>query len=102
MRFVNYVRYVADQEKVSAIRPDHQKYVRKLISEGKLILAGPFADGSGGLFVYEAESMDGAKAIAADDPYNTGGAFSDFRISEWDLRAMSPGLLQVALDSVVR
>ena len=86
----------------SAIRPAHRLYVRRLFDEGKVLLAGPFADGSGALFVYEAESLEAARAIAAEDPYSTGGAFADCRISEWSLLGIHPDLLQPAPDDAAR
>ena len=94
MRYANLVTYVPDADKVSALRPSHQAYVRMLMGQGKLLLAGPFTDGSGALFVYEADTMAAAEKLAIDDPYHDGGAFADYRIAEWDIRAVHPTLLE--------
>jgi uncharacterized protein len=54
MKFANYIRYVEDRDAVAAIRPAHRAYLRGLLEGGQLAAAGPFDDGSGALFIYEA------------------------------------------------
>lgn len=43
--------------------------LRRLDAEGRLIAAGPFGDGSGGLVIGSFESVDEAQAVADADPY---------------------------------
>jgi uncharacterized protein YciI len=69
-----------------ANRPEHLKYLQSL--ESKLVFAGPFteADGetmNGSLIVIEAESLDGAKEIAAGDPFAKIGLFASVEIRPW-------------------
>jgi uncharacterized protein YciI len=47
---------------------EHGRYMLSLYVKGVLKFAGPFADGSGGAFTFEAASEDEAKAIVAADP----------------------------------
>jgi uncharacterized protein YciI len=62
-----------------ALRPSlRQAHLDRLIAlerDGRLVLAGPFGDGSGSLMVIDAESLDAARAFAEGDPYVTGGVF---------------------------
>ena len=93
MKIVNYARYVTDQDKVAELRPKHREYMSELISEGKLVAGGPFTDGSGALFIYDAESVEAAKAIVAVDPYATGGAFASYELRPWEVIKANPRLL---------
>jgi hypothetical protein len=53
---VNYAKYVADRSRVERIMRAHRSHERKISANGKLIMTGPFADGSGALFIYRAQS----------------------------------------------
>ncbi len=68
MKFVTYATYVADREAVDDLRPAHFEYMAGLLAEGKLAAAGSFADGSGGLFIYDMESFEDAKAAVTAKP----------------------------------
>ena len=48
----------------------HFANIKRLADEGKLVLAGPFdgADGWRGMFIFDAKSVDEAKALTATDP----------------------------------
>jgi uncharacterized protein YciI len=58
-----------------SLRAAHLVRLEALEREGRLVLAGPFGDGSGSLIVLAAESLDDARAFAEADPYVTGGVF---------------------------
>jgi len=74
----------------AATRPLHLEYVRELIDQGRLILAGPLpaidspdpgpAGMSGSLIVAEFDSLSDAKAWADEDPYRKAGVFSDVKV----------------------
>ncbi len=68
------------QVKRKLCREEHLKGIEKLDAEGKLILAGPFGDQSGSLIVFEADSLEAAKAIAAEDPYVKEGVFESYEV----------------------
>ena len=94
MKYVNYVKYVADDSKVSAVRPAHRQYADRLMAEGKMVTAGPFTDGSGGLFVYEAENQQDAEALWAADPYVGGGVVMSYEIRAWHMAGVNADLLR--------
>ena len=74
----------ADSEPRQAVRPAHRDYLWSLANAGKLLHAGPFADDSGALLVYEAESLEEAKAILAADPFSKEGIVKGSSINEWN------------------
>lgn len=92
MKFINMCRYVENLDHVAELRPVHRKYMAQLDSEGKLWAAGPFADGTGALFIYEAVDQHAAEEILHSDPYFTGGAFARYELAAW-----SPALYNTIL-----
>ena len=94
MKFANYIRYVEDQDAVAAIRPAHRAYLHGLLEGGQLAAAGPFADGSGALFIYEAGDIGTARGLAKADPYTLGGVIKQQTITPWDLVYSNLALLR--------
>ncbi len=65
-------------------RPEHRVYLKSLLDEGKLIESGPFADDSGALLIYEADSESELHSWLAADPYaTTDGVIAETVIKEW-------------------
>ncbi len=54
----------------------HFEYLRKLLAEGKLLIAGPCEDASMGIAVYETKDEEEARKILALDPAVTGRVFT--------------------------
>ena len=54
----------------AAIQEAHMANINRLAAEGKLVLAGPFADDGDlrGLFLYNVKTLDEAQALATSDP----------------------------------
>ena len=94
MKYANYIRYADDQKAIAAIRPAHRAYLATLLERGNLAAAGPFLDGAGALFIYEAASADIAEQFAAEDPYTTGGVIKEHTIEPWQLVYSNPALLE--------
>lgn len=69
--------------------------MESLKSQGKVLLAGPFEDDSGALFVYEAASFDEAEGIVRSDPYYLHKVFHTYEIIEWDLKFAHPDLFKI-------
>ncbi|PZO80083.1 MAG: hypothetical protein DI629_07940 [Mesorhizobium amorphae] len=71
-----------------SVRPEHVEFLNKLNAEGTLAFAGPFLgeDGkpNGSLVVVEAESVDAAGKILAEDPYAKAGLFETTSLSAWN------------------
>lgn len=61
---------------------EHYVFLDRLRQQGKLELAGPFADKSGGAYVIRAASLDEARAVAFSDPVHTTGS-SIVTVYEW-------------------
>lgn len=97
MLFVNYCTYIRDSARVAAIRPSHREYIARLWSEDKILAAGPFMDGSGGLFIYEAANEEEAKKLAGEDPYATAGALASATLELWNPVNINPKLLVTRL-----
>jgi uncharacterized protein YciI len=96
MKIINYAKYIGSAEKVSKLRPAHREYMTQLLAEGRLVAGGPFTDGSGALFIYEAASLAAAEEIVAADPYCVGGAFASYTLSPWDIIKANPQLIPAA------
>ncbi|WP_300516471.1 YciI family protein [Aliiroseovarius sp.] len=64
-------------------RDAHVAYLK----ETGAVQAGPFLNDKGEMYgslvILDMESVDDARAWAADDPYARAGLFSDVRIEEW-------------------
>ncbi len=62
------------------IRPAHLENLGPLTKSGKLIIAGPFTDGSGSLILADFENEDAARSFAHSDPYTVAGVFERVEI----------------------
>jgi uncharacterized protein len=70
------------------VRERHLANLRPLVSTGRVVIAGPFGDGSGSLIVAEFEDETAARSFAENDPYVTDGVFE--RIEVKPLRKVFP------------
>ncbi|MFC0214228.1 YciI family protein [Paenibacillus chartarius] len=73
---------IIDQEKNMAHRPAHLEYLSRLFDQGKVIMAGPFTDGKGGLVLYKTETVEEARELAEQDPVVLHGART-LELREW-------------------
>ena len=74
-----------DPEKSQELRPQHLRFLEQGEQEGKIFARGRFEDGTGGLVIYKAESLDEARKIAERDPYVLSGARS-LELHEWGMK----------------
>ena len=60
----------AETPETKAIQEGHMENIRKMGATGKLVIAGPFADGGDlrGLFIFRVDTLEEAKALAEQDP----------------------------------
>ncbi len=63
----------------------HYVFLDGLRQRGKLELAGPFTDKSGGAYLIKAANMEEAKTIAFSDPVHTSNS-SVVTVYEWDAK----------------
>lgn len=66
----------------SAIEP-HYAFLERLRQQGRLEMAGPFGDKSGGAYVLRADDLDQARELAFTDPLHTSGS-SLVTVYEWN------------------
>ena len=78
-----------DSHKSKQVRPQHLEFLGCQVREGKIFAKGRFADGAGGLVIYQGESLDEVKNIAESDPYITSGA-RGLEIHEWEIDYRAP------------
>ena len=83
MKFAASIEYSQDAALVEAHRPAHRAYLTKLLDEGKLFASGPYADGSGALIVYEADTPEAADALLKADPFHAAGVFLKWTVRPW-------------------
>jgi uncharacterized protein len=62
------------------VRPAHLENLRPLVESGRVVVGGPFTDGSGSLIVADFESEAAAKAFMQTDPYVKQGVFERVEI----------------------
>jgi len=84
MKYFAAILRVLDHEKNVTLRPRHLAFLEQHHSQGRIYARGPFADGSGGLVIYLAESLESATTLAESDPYVSHGA-RRLELHEWAL-----------------
>ena len=84
MKFAAVIEYLQDEQTVERLRPLHRQYLAALKEKGQLAISGPFADESGALIVYEAESADAAEALLKADPFHANGVFLRWQLRPWN------------------
>jgi len=52
-----------------ALRPAHRQMLQELHKKKKVLMAGPWADDSGALLLFDAETKDHVKTLMDEDPY---------------------------------
>lgn len=66
------------------IKAEHRKYLRAMVGEGKLKLAGRMIDNTGSFLVWEVSSLEEGKEFASSDPYFKNG-YTTFFMKGWDI-----------------
>ena len=82
MRCFAAVLRVRDAEKNITVRPRHLSYLASAEAAGSVFARGPFTDGTGGLVIYRANSLEQARRLAEEDPYVVEGA-RELELHEW-------------------
>ena len=71
--------------RAQAFWDDHARFVDALYAQGKILLAGPFADGSGSLVVLNVDSPEEARAAFHDDPWAKRDILVAADVKEWTI-----------------
>ena len=64
---------------------EHARFMDALFEAGTVILAGPFADGSGSMVILMAESVEAARAIFREDPWAQQDVLVAGEVREWTI-----------------
>jgi uncharacterized protein YciI len=83
--YVVLSRLADARQKSAPYREKHFAYLVRLKNDGRLKMAGRFSDGTGGMYILVANSLEEADQIAKDDPYHANG-LRRFTISGWEQR----------------
>ncbi|SFP77720.1 hypothetical protein SAMN05421810_103382 [Amycolatopsis arida] len=79
--FIVEFRYVP--ESFAEVRPRHREYLRGLAERGAVGVAGPLADGTGGVALFQAEDRAELQRIIDADPYHVEGVITDRTVREF-------------------
>ncbi|MFD5824553.1 YciI family protein [Lentzea sp. NPDC060358] len=83
-RFAVELVFGPDTEKRLAVRPAHRDYLASLSGKGVLLAAGPFADDTGALIIYEAADEAAVREVIAADPYTPAEVVDSWTIRPWN------------------
>ncbi|MGG3470587.1 YciI family protein [Neobacillus pocheonensis] len=67
----NFIETMTQEE--ANLMDDHFQYLKDLLAEEKLIMAGPCLDGAFGICVFKSDSWENAEAIMNHDPAVSNG-----------------------------
>ena len=90
MMFAASIEYLQDATVVEAHRPAHRAYLTTLLEQGRLFASGPYADGSGALIIYEADTVDAAESLLKADPFHAAGVFLQWTLRPWKVIFQRP------------
>ena len=74
-----------DPEKSEKYRQEHLDYVEEMRKQKRILQFGRFADGAGGLIIYQGENEDEVIEWVKGDPYIEKGA-RGYEIHEWEMK----------------
>lgn len=66
-----------------AARAAHRERLERLHDDGALRMAGPFADDSGALLLFDVPDLAGLETLMDDDPYYRAPGVTIVRRTEW-------------------
>jgi hypothetical protein len=75
------IRYVP--EKLAEVRPRHREFLSQLVEQGIVALAGPFADNTAGVVLYQAADRDSLQELLDRDPYAVEGVVAERIVREF-------------------
>lgn len=80
--FVKIEKGIVDKTTFDRYVSAHQEYVRQLIARGHKAKSGYWAEFGGGMLVFEADSLEKARQIVAQDPLIVNNCV-DYELHEW-------------------
>jgi uncharacterized protein YciI len=79
--FLVEITYV--QEKMPEVRPRHRDFLRALAEQGRVAVAGPLGDGTGGITLYQADDEGHLEETIDQDPYFLEGVIAERTVREF-------------------
>ena len=80
--FLVQTRYV--REKFAEVRPRHREWLSERAADGVCKIAGPLADDSGAVMIFEAAAEEDLTKILDTDPYHLEGALAERAVREFN------------------
>lgn len=80
--FVKIEKGIVDKTTFDQYVPAHKAYVRELIAKGHQAKTGYWGDFGGGMLLFQANSLEEAKEIVAQDPLINNGCVK-YELHEW-------------------
>jgi uncharacterized protein len=65
------------------VRPAHREYLASLRDAGRLVAAGPWADDTGAMLLYDVAGEAEVREILANDPYTPADVYEIADLREW-------------------
>ncbi len=84
--FVKIEEGIVDKPQFDKYVPAHKAYVLDLIAKGHRARTGYWAARGGGMLIFEADSLEEAKAIVAEDPLVKNNCVK-YKLHEWRIIA---------------
>ncbi|MGQ3477736.1 YciI family protein [Paenibacillus sp. TY11] len=79
------ILHIVDTKKRTELHSKHVEFLNSMQEQGKIYAKGPFVDGTGGLVIYVADSLEEAQAMVEKDPYVSEKALS-VELHEWQIK----------------
>jgi uncharacterized protein YciI len=64
---------------------EHAAFIDRIFEQGRIILAGPYADCSRALLIVQASSVAEASELFRDDPWARRGILVESEVVEWSV-----------------
>lgn len=84
MKYFAVLLAMLDEEKSLSYRAAHLAYLDEQRVKGRIFASGRFADGWGGMVIYQAETLEEVQTWAEHDPYVIEQA-RRYEIHEWEM-----------------
>ncbi|PIG92664.1 YciI family protein [Gloeocapsopsis sp. IPPAS B-1203] len=82
--FVKIEKGIVEKPEFDQHIPAHKAYVKELIANGHQARSGYWAQRGGGMMIFQAESLEEAKAIVAKDPLIQNGCVQ-YQLYQWQV-----------------
>lgn len=84
MFFLVLWKYVEDKDLISRTASAHKAYLQEQVALGRVRVAGPSDDGSGGVLIVEVRDQSELRVLLDQDPYVSEGVVAESRVHAFD------------------